>query len=134
MDDILIKHSVNEAGKQKIKIIQRQFQSKSLNDGKDRKRRIVDKIIHKHKSLLLIANSYVTILPLFKSLVLVFQQTEQQLHKLHDMMVNNFRTLLASFMKFEVIMELSAKKLRKLNIEDNVRQPRTFFFGEKNEK
>ena len=49
-------------------------------------------------------------------------------------MVNNFRTLLASFMKFEVIIDLSAKKLKKLNIEDNVRQPRTFFFGEKNEK
>ena len=70
-----------------------------MEDGKDRKQRIVDKIIHKTKSFLLIANSYVTILPLFKLLVLVFQQTELQVQKLHDMMVNNF-------MKFEVIKDL----------------------------
>ena len=51
----------------------------------------MEKIIHKHKTLLLIFNSYQTILPLFKSMVLIFERKEPQVHKLHDMMINNLQ-------------------------------------------
>ena len=48
-------------------------------------------------------------------------------------MVNNLRTYLACFMKFEVIKDLSVKKIKDVDIITNVRQPRTFFFGDGNE-
>ena len=72
-------------------------------NGRDRKQRIVEKLIYKYKSLLLISNSYTTIFPVFKSMVLVFEQKEPQVHKLNDMMVNNLRSLLTYFIKYEVI-------------------------------
>ena len=72
-------------------------------NGRDRKQRIVEKLIYKYKSLLLISNSYTTIFPVFKSMVLVFEQKEPQVHKLHDMMANNLRSLLTYFIKYEVI-------------------------------
>ena len=127
------KYNLNESGINKIKEINRNFKKKSLTeDGKDRKQRIIEKLIYKHKSLILISNCYL-ILPLFKSMVLVFEQKEPQVHKLHDMMVNNLRSFLACFMKYEVIKHLSAKQLKKVNILDNVRSSRSFFVGDSNE-
>ena len=127
------KYNINEVGVNKIKNINKTFKKKTLTeDGRDRKQRIVEKLIYKHKSLL-ISNSYTTILPLFKSMVLVFEQKEPHVHKLHDMMVNNLRSFLACFIKYEVIKNLSAKRLKKVNILDNVRQPRSFFVGDSNE-
>ena len=128
------KYNLNKSGINKIKEINRNFKKKSLTeDGKDRKQRIIEKLIYKHKSLILISNCYLTILPLFKSMVLVFEQKEPQVHKLHDMMVNNLRSFLACFMKYEVIKNLSAKQLKKVNILDNVRSSRSFFVGDSNE-
>ena len=102
------KYNINKVGVNKIKDINNTFRKKSLTeDGKCRKQRIREKLIYKHKSLLLISNSYTTILPLFKSMVLVFEQKEPQVHKLHDMMVNNLQSFLACFMKYEVVKNLS---------------------------
>ena len=63
----------------------------------------MEKVIHKHKTLLLISNAYLTIFPLFKSTVLIFEQKEPQVHKLHDMMINNLRSFFVCFMKYEVL-------------------------------
>ena len=63
----------------------------------------MEKVIHKHKTSLLISNAYLTIFPLFKSMVLIFEQKEPQVHKLHDMMINNLRSFLVCFMKYEVL-------------------------------
>ena len=107
------KYYINEVGVNKLKDINKTFKKKTLTeDGRDRKQRIVEKLIYKHKSLLLISNSYTTILPLFKSMVLVFEQKEPQVHKLHDMMVNNLRSFLACFIKYEVIKNISPKQLK----------------------
>ena len=103
-------YNLNEISIKRIKEINKSFSKKNLTeDGKDRKQRIIAKIIYEHKILILTANCYTTILPIFKSLVLVFEQKEPQIHKIHDMMVNNLRTFLTCFMKHEVIKDLSAK-------------------------
>ena len=66
-------------------------------------------------------------------MLLIFEQEEPQVHKLHDMMVNNLRSFLPCFIKYEIIKNLSAKRLKKVNILDNVREPRSFFVGDTNE-
>ena len=83
------KYNITEVGVNKIKDINRTFEKKTLiKDGRGRKEHIIEKLIYRHKSLFLMSNSY-TILPLFKSKVLVFKPKQPQVHKLHDMMVNN---------------------------------------------
>ena len=42
------------------------------------------------------SNSYLTICPPFKSMVLIFEQKEPEVHKLHDMIIN----ILQSFLLF----------------------------------
>ena len=133
LQNLFNNYDLNEACIKRIKEIQKTFEKKSLTeDGKDRKQRIIEKIIYKHKTLILLANCYTSILPLFKSLVLVFEQKEPQMHKIHDTMVNNFRTFLACFVKFETIKNLSAKRLKTFDIINNVRPSRTFLFGDSN--
>ena len=128
------KYNINEVGVNKIKDINKTFKKKTLTeDGRDRKQRIVEKLIYKHKSLLFISNSYATILPVFKSMVFVFEQKESQVHKLYDMMVNTLRSFLACFIRYEIIKNLSGKRLKKVNILDNVRQPRSFLSSDNNQ-
>ena len=94
----------------------------------------MEKIIHKHKTLLLIFNSYQTILPLFKSMVLIFERKEPQVHKLHDMMINNLQSFVGCFMKFEVIKDLSSKQFKKSECIIKHPSPQVIFIGSSNEK
>lgn len=43
-------------------------------------------------------------------MVLIFEQKEPQVHKLRDSMVNNMKSVLACFIKYEVIKNLSSKQ------------------------
>ena len=58
--------------------------------------------MYKHKSFLLISNSYTTILPVFKSMVLVFEQKEPQAHKLHD---DKLQTVLSSTKSLKIYQQ-----------------------------
>ena len=90
--------------------------------------------MHKHKTLLLISNSYQTILPLFKSMVLIFEQKEPHVHKLRDMMINNLQRFVACFIKFEVIKDLSSKQFKKSEYIRKHPSPQVIFVGNSNEK
>ena len=72
---------------------------------------------------ILISKSYLTILPLFKSMVLIFEQKKTLAYKLHDVMINNLRSFLACFVKYEVIKVLSSRQFKKVNILENIRRP-----------
>lgn len=60
----------------------------------------------KLKTFVFISNCYLTIFPLLKSMVLIFEQNEAQVH----LLVSNMRSVLACFMKHEVIKILSSKQ------------------------
>ena len=117
-------------GSLKFKIV---FAKKSLtNDGKDLQACIAEKVISQKIKLRLISNFYTDVLPLFNSMVLVFEQKEGQLHKFHNRMVMALRSFIGNFMKHEAIVSRSPKCLKTINIEHNVRADiKTFFVGNK---
>jgi hypothetical protein len=63
-------------------------------------------------------NMYLALLPLFKSLILTLEQKEPLVHRLHDKLTDSFRGFLALFFQHEVIKDLTGKRLKSLDVED----------------
>ena len=61
---------------------------------KDRKARIKNKVIRQDMKVHLISNFCKDFLPLFRSVILVSEQKESQVYKLHDRMVITLRSFL----------------------------------------
>ena len=109
-------------------------QKKLTDDGKERKERIVTKLFYKQSTLLLNSNLFLSILPLFKSFILTFEQKKPLIHRLHRSLIENFHAFLGCFMKFEVINDTSYNKLNSIDVSLNLRKLKTFYVGDKNEK
>ena len=136
IDKILdAKHIIPET-RQTIKRFQKQMKGKSLTEaGQNRKNRIVKKLFYEFSKTMLISTFYLSVLPIFKSFVLVFEQKSPQIHKVYDELTEVIRSFMGCFMKYESINNLSAKQLKRVSVEDtNIRKRRDFFFGAKTEK
>ena len=59
---------------------------------------------------------YESVLPLFKSFILTFEQDEPMMHKLHEKLIDATRCFLTCFLKPEVIAVDSPKKLHALDV------------------
>lgn len=105
-------HKTNDTDKKRVSEIQNVFTEKSItNNEKDLKARILEKVISQSIKIRLISNFYTDVLPLIRSITLVFKQNEPQVHKLHDRMVMALLSSLGCFMKHEVIANMSLKRL-----------------------
>lgn len=87
-------------------------------DGKKRKLRLVDKLFYQRDKTLLTMNMYLSVLPMFKSFVLMFERKEPMVHRLHDEQTDLFRHFLACFMRQEKLHDISASKLQKIKVGD----------------
>lgn len=63
-------------------------------------------------------NMYLAVLPMFKSFVLIFEQSELMCHRLHDEQTSLFRDFLACFVKQQHISGLSARQLKELDVSN----------------
>jgi hypothetical protein len=101
--------------------------------GKERKKRLVTKLFYEEDTTMLYVDLYMSVLPLFKSFILIFEQSTPMVHKLHDELVDTARCLLGCFIKPEHIKGKSARKLEKLNVEDPALQlpVKQMFTGDK---
>lgn len=57
---------------------------------------------------------YCSVLPLFKSFLLLFERKEPLVHRLHDELTDMFRSFLACFVRHEQVVEMKASQLAKL--------------------
>ncbi len=60
------------------------------------------------------------VLPMFKSFVLIFEQKEPLVHKLHDEITKLLCNFLACFIKHENLVDINTYKLANLKIEKNI--------------
>ena len=75
-----------------------------------------------------------SVLLLFKSFILTFEQKEPLIHWLHRSLVENFRTFHGCFTKFEVINNTLYNKLDLIDVASNVRKLKTLYVRDENEK
>ena len=128
---IFDKYELNGKAKATINVIQTKMKQKKLTDeGKERKGKIVTKLFYEKSTLLLNSNLFMSVLPLFKSFILTFEQKEPLIHRLHRSLVEDFGAFLGCFTKFEVINN----KLNLIGVASNVRKLKTFYAGDENEK
>ena len=135
MKTIFDKYELNEKAKTIINAIQTKMKQKKLTDkNKERKGRIVIKLFYEKSTLLVNPNLFMSVLPLFKSFILTFEQKEQLIHRLHRSLDETFRAFLGCFTKFEVINDTPNNKLSLIDVASNVRKLKTLYVGDKNEK
>ena len=98
---IFDKHELNEKATDIINAIQTKMKQKKLTDeDKECKGRIVTKLFYEKSTLLLNSNLFISVLLLFKSFILTFEQKEPLIHQLHRSLVENFCAFLCCFTKF----------------------------------
>ena len=115
IDELLSQCST--AVKKRVKTIQKVCHQKSQTKaGKEGKERVVEKLLFSRKKTEIQLNFYVTILPLIKSFVLVFEQKEPMMHRIHDELTSVVRYFFACFLKIQILADISSKMLSPLDV------------------
>ena len=102
--------------------------------GKAKKARIFVKVIFKREKTHLIADFYNSVLPMFKSFVLIFEQKTPQVHRIHLQIYELTRDFLSYFVNHESIKRLTGSKLKQLPIKNEMRKTEDFYIGSSTEK
>ena len=85
-NSIFSKHNVSNASKEEITRIQGSVEKKyqgGTDAGKQRKTRIVSKHVLNHRHVSLLTSIYDSVLPLFRSYVMLFRQEQPLIHKIY---------------------------------------------------
>ena len=135
-NSIFSKHNVSDASKEEITRIQGSVEKKyqgGTDAGKQRKTRIVNKHVLNHRHVSLLTSIYDSVLPLFRSYVMLFQREQPLIHKIYYEQIDVVRTFLSYFVKPEVLAKCkNAKQLRAIDLSgDNILPTNLIFIGQK---
>lgn len=112
-------HSIGPRAQKRISNIHKILSSKSsTNEGKERKKRLINHLWHREKNIKLHMHFYVGVLAQLKAYVCLFQSKSTLLHQLHDKQLQIFLDFLACFIKPQFIAEKSPRELKTLDLED----------------
>ena len=129
--EIYRKRSVGTEARRRLKEIQETMSKKTLtDDGKARKRRIIEKTLVKSKKSSLIMHFYQSALPMMKSYVCLFQSKKPLIHLIYDKLEELFKNFLSCFLKPESIPK-KGSSLKRMNLDDEecLLKERDIFFG-----
>lgn len=132
--DIVSESEMEEAGRKRLRSLWRELEEKAKNftdEGKKRKSRIVRKVLYEERKTKLELNFFVSVLPLLKDYVLLFQTKNPMIHKLHDEQERVFSDFLACCVKPETLVDkygknLSGPKMKKIDLTGDHRLPHPF--------
>ena len=135
-NSIFSKHNVSDASKEEITRIQGSVEKKyqgGTDAGKQRKTRIVNKHVLNHRHVSLLTSIYDSVLPLFRSYVMLFQREQPLIHKIYYEQIDVVRTFLSYFVKPEILAKCkNAKQLRAIDLSgDNILPTNLIFIGQK---
>ena len=122
LDAIYSRRKVPDEAKKAIQKHHSFLKKKKLTkDGKERKKRIYEKLFDTRRKTRLQMSLYSTSLMTMKKYVKVFQQEEPAIFKVHTEQLNVFMEFLISFVKPEIIAQnKDVKRLRKLDFHSPV--------------
>ena len=109
------KYDLNE-GTINIKSFNAKFKVKSLTkEGQERKERLMSKLFHQKPKFQLTAYFFLSVLPLFKTLVLILEQKEPLIHRIHSMLCENLKIFFPCYVKFQLLTSLNLKDLKSID-------------------
>ena len=125
---IFKRHNVTEASKSELLNMQKNLAEKHRNatkKGKARKIKIIKTLLYSSKRVSLLTSIYLTVLPLFKSFVMLFQQEKPLIHKIYFEQVSIIKNFLSYFVKPDVLVACkTGKQLKKCNLSPNSLLPK----------
>ena len=135
-NSVFSKHNVSDASKEKITRIQESVEKKyqgGTDAGKQRKTRMVNKLVLNHRHVSFLTSIYDSMLPLFKSHVMLFQREKPLIHRIYHEQIDVVRTFLSYFVKPEVLVKCkNAKQLVAIDLSgDNILPTNLIFIGQK---
>ena len=129
------KYDLNEEAINIIKSFHAKFKVKSLTEeGQEQKERLTSKLFHQKPRFQLAAYFFLSVLSLFKSLVLILKQKEPLIHRIHSMLCQDLEMFFACYVKLELITSLNPKDLKSIDAKNNVRKLKTLYVGDEAEK
>ena len=78
-------------------------QEKEIDSSRSREQRIIKRLLHMRTDVLMIANVYNSVLPIFKNFVLIFEQKDPLMHRLLQELETVYKSFLTCFLKHEYI-------------------------------
>ncbi|KAJ4925581.1 hypothetical protein JOQ06_018307 [Pogonophryne albipinna] len=109
-------YHVSEKAQRRITFVHQDLSKKGMTElGKKRKSRVVKKIWFENQKVDLHLSVYLSVLPILKEYVMVFQESQTLVHKLHDKQLQVFVNFLACFIKPEHL-KISPKALSELDL------------------
>ena len=101
------RRQVSKEAQSEIRSIQRKLSDKIMTeDGKTRKKRIIERLFYKSKKTKLIMNFIIASMPMLKEYVCLFEMKSPLIHLLHEKQFTLFKGFLSCFMKAEKIKDL----------------------------
>ncbi|XP_052795810.1 uncharacterized protein LOC128228504 [Mya arenaria] len=138
IDEVLQRRRVGENATREIRAIQKAFGKKKLTtDGKNRKGRIIERLFEKSVKSELTLNFYISVLPMLKCYVTMFETKEPLIHTLMEKQENLMAKFLACIVRLEVVIEKSGSKLCKVDLGDDsdvFLREKDMFIGAANKK
>ena len=109
---------VSENGKKLVKEIHTECRLKNMtSDGKERKKRIVRKILSNRAKTMLLLNMYISCLKKFKKYIEIFQRNEPMMHQIYDRQQVLLKWFLTCFLDAEKVNQ-KEHCLTKFNVKD----------------
>ena len=117
----LRKHGASGPSITRIKAIWEQLNKKAstlTEDGKNRKKRIVQKVLIKARKTKIIMSFYQAALLMLKEMVMIFQKKVPLIHHLYDEMERLIREFCGCFFKPEMRNKCTLDKLKSTSLEE----------------
>ena len=103
--------------KDRIRDIQGQLSRKNMTaQGKDRKKKVTQRMFYERKRMMLVLHFYSCSFPLLKRYTVLFQTKEPMLHKVNDEQTALLKEFLTCFVRPDLLLDASARKLSKLDL------------------
>ena len=128
------KHNLKQDAKLQIEeVLKTLGQKKMTSQGTERKQRIIQVLFVKRLQTKATVGFYISVLPLLKKYILMFEMKQPLVHKLHDQQRDLFVEILGLFVKPEVISEAATPaRLLQLDVKmtENLLKPCGMYLGQ----
>lgn len=128
------RHNVSETAREYIRKIYSNLEGKNMTEaGKERKSRITRKLFDCNFTTKLIANLFVSVLPMLQEYIKLFQSSIPMIHKLHDKQFELIKSFFACFLKPEVFASLGNSEIVKIDVKQKCHHlpVKSIFVGQK---
>ncbi|XP_041456680.1 uncharacterized protein LOC121408975 isoform X2 [Lytechinus variegatus] len=135
LDEIM--EGVSTSNLSKLSKIIKVCREKNLTeDGRKRKKRIVERIFYTRIDTFIHIHLYLSLLPMFKSFIITFEQRAPMVHRAHEEHMELATHFLACFVKTEKIKNITAQQIKSLQIDakENLEDLSNMYMGSKAKK